>query len=372
MKKKIAAAALALLLCLGALAPLRLPASAEGLSFISVNDTLPPELIGCAVNYGGTVYVPYYLFSNYGFGIYYSYFSAAATATLFNDENQIFFELNSGKTYDSDDYRYSVSAILRSGTVYVPLAFTARFFGNVGYSFISGNEYGSILRITDGTQVLSDEEFLRAARPLMQKYWTGAQTPPPTGTPVPTAAPPTPTPTPEPTEEPYPHEGEEITLAFVGLPSADVLTLLRQRRISTWFFLTAEEVRSAPDTVRRLLCEGHRVGVHCVGDAAGEFAETSELLFAAARVCTEFVTALPDEAGGVRDQAEAASLAFYGADMSCAAGESIYTITTQLDNGEDGAALLLGCGADERADLAILLNYLAAERFEIGAPRETD
>ena len=187
MKKRIAALALALVLVLGLALPGAPAGAADKLSFISVNDTLPPELINCAVSYNSTTYVPYYVFSNYGLGLSYSFFPSVATAALYTTDAQLYFDVTNGTTYDGDDYRYSVSAIIRNGTVYVPLSFVCRFFGWIGVSNLAGNEYGSILRLTNGSEVLTDAEFLRAAESAMatysRQYRESAATPTPAPTP---------------------------------------------------------------------------------------------------------------------------------------------------------------------------------------------
>ena len=238
MRKKAIAALLGLIMFL-LLIP-GAPASAEEkLSFISVNDTLPPELINCVANYNGQIYVPYYVFTNasyglskYGVGISYTYFNSAATAYLSGGEKQLFFELNSGDTYDGDDTHYSgASAIVRSGAVYLPLGLMYRFFGGFSYSYISGNEYGSILRFTTDAVILTDTEFLRAAKNTMRTYYLAynAEAEPEV----------TPTSSPVQTEEPLPtpetHEGERVTLSFTGAPTDRVLSTLAQGRVKTCF-----------------------------------------------------------------------------------------------------------------------------------------
>ena len=129
MKKKLIAVLLSVCILLSVSG---IPAAADGdLTFISINDTLPPELVNCVTYYGGATYVPYYEFTNYGLGVGYVYLTNNSTAYFYRGDRQLYFELESGSTYDGDDYQYSVHAIMRSGTVYVPLSFMARFFGGI-------------------------------------------------------------------------------------------------------------------------------------------------------------------------------------------------------------------------------------------------
>ena len=140
MRKKL----LIWLLCAALLLPVfGMPAAAtEKPVFVAINDTLPPELVGCVATYNGTTYVPYYIFTNYSLGLYGTYSNETSTLTLHASDRQLSFDIANGKTYDGDNYKYSVSGIVRSGNVYVPLNFTARFFGGISYSNIAGNEYG--------------------------------------------------------------------------------------------------------------------------------------------------------------------------------------------------------------------------------------
>ena len=290
MKKRLfciaLAAALAFLLLSGA------PAAAdEKLNFISINDMLPPELINSAVTFGGLTYVPYYAFSNDGLGISYTYFSAGSNAYLYTRDRQIFFELTSGETYDGNGEKYSGAAILRSGVVYLPLGLVCRFFDHISYSYIAGNEYGSILRITTDDAVLGDTEFLQAARTLMRSYYADynnrpVDTDPPAGVagtpePVPSQnvpAPAVPSPTVPAAEET--HEGERLTLSFSGTPTAETLDALDRYGIKTCFFLSGEEILADPDALRRALGAGHTVGIRC-GASPEDFAAGAALLFEA-------------------------------------------------------------------------------------------
>ena len=355
MKKKI----LIWLLCAALLLPVfgMSAAAAEKPVFVAINDTLPPELVGCVATHNGTTYVPYYIFTNYSLGLYGTYSNETSTLTLHASDRQLSFDIMNGKTYDGDNYKYSVSGIVRSGNVYVPLNFTSRFFGGISYSQIAGNEYGSILRITNGSEVLTDAEFLRAAKSAMRTYAMSYQGP--------TTNPQTPETPPE-----NIHEGEPVDLSFIGLPAAGILERLTQNNATACFFLTAEDVRSAPDTVRRLVCGGHSLGVYCMEDLAAEYEETAALMFAAARAVPELVTAGAEYAEACRELARMAGLVYCEFDLN-SADSNVYAITSQLEVGSGGASLLLGGGEDCVGQLSVLLAYLVGGKFNAAAPRET-
>ena len=356
MKKKLTALLLAACLLLG-LAGVTAAADSK-LSFISVNDTLPPELINCTAAYGSTTYVPYYVFTNYGLGISYTYTASDSVACLYSGDRQLFFDLEDGSTYDGDRYQYSVPAYLRSGTVYVPLSFTARFFGGIACSSLSGSEYGTVLRITNGSEVLTDSEFLRAAKMVMQTYYNryqgseGALLPDGEGSEV--------------------HAGEPVTLSFIGFPAEEILTRLAKDGTRACFFLTAEQIRSAPDTVRRLVCEGYSIGAYCAADLAAEYAEISALLFEAARVRTELVTAPAEYAAACMEQADMGGLHYCAFLIDAVGSTNAFTVTSQLESGSGGASLLMDGTAEGLPVLSVVMNYLKNGKFAVGAPRETE
>ena len=365
MKKRLfciaLAAALAFLLLPGA------PAAAdEKLSFISVNDTLPPELINGAVSYGGLTYVPYYTFSNYGLGVSYTYYSFGSTAYLYTRDRQLFFELTTGKTYDGDGTEYSGAAILRSGVVYLPLGLMCRFFDHITYSYIAGNEYGSILRITTDDVVLGDAEFLQAARTLMRAYYVDYNSRPaeadPTGMPEPVP--------PAPVEET--HAGERLTLSFSGTPTAEALDALDRYGVKTCFFLREEDILADPDALRRALGAGHSLGIRC-GASPEEFSAAAALLFEAAKETTILIAPEGDDAEAFEALVAAEGL------VACESGHEgpadLRAVTEWLEAA--GAARARNAGASLRltageGNLVQVLNYLTAQKYDIAPPRETD
>ena len=361
MKKKILIAALCVLFLASLLPP---AASADNpLSFIAINDTMPPDLINAAVYYGGTVYVPYWLFTNYSFGIGYSYFSSSSTAYLYNTKNQIFFELPSGKTYSTDDVQYSAPAILWGGTVYLPLGFLCSAFGGFTYRNIGGNEYGSILRITTGNETLGDEEFFRAAASAMKRYYqtynVSVDTPEPSHTPA----------APEPTPNPQPREGDAVRLGLEGIPTPEVLDLLKQNGVMPSFFLNAEEIRNDPDMVRRLACAGYTVGVSCPGGTEEELREASSLLWETARLRTILCT-MPE--GAVTPDG---AVVFTGTQPDMTADERrerIYDVTSELEMRSGDQTMIFPTGDAEITALKMLLYYFHDQGFTVAPLREPD
>lgn len=359
----------AVILCLCALLLLLPPvgSSAEGLSFISVNDLLPSELVDSLYTYGGTLYVPYTVFTEYGLGLYYSYFTESSTAYLYTVDRGLFFCLSDGRTHDADGYYYSTSAVLRNGVVYLPVSFMCSYFG-LSYSYMTSSPYGNVLRIKNGSQVLTDTEFIRAAKSVMESHYdayNAAQ--PPASTPVPT-------PVKTPDKEDNGREELSVSLSFIGPPSADLLDTLDAYGVKGCFFLTGEDVLSDPDLIRRAAGEGHALGVYCLEDAETEYGEVSALIFEAARVKTVLVTPSAGYAAECAADAEALGLVCCERELDAvfATGEtaSAYYATSELEAAQTGADIFMDTASAERT-LPTLLEYLTRNRYGILLLRET-
>lgn len=368
MKKRVLALALCVVLMLSLL-PGSAGVAANKLTFIAINDTLPPDLINVTVYYGGAIYVPYWLFTNYSFGFSYSYFSSGSTAYLFNSSNQIFFELATGKTYNSNDVQYNAPAILWGGTVYLPLGFVSSAFGGFSYRTIGQNEYGSVLRITTGSEMLGDDEFFKAATAVMKRYYeaynvTTEPEPPAQATPSPQ---PTPEPSPQPTQNLQPREGDTIRLGLEGMPTPAVLELLEQQGLTGCFFLRAEEIRSAPDMVRRIACTGHYIGISCPDGLEETLDETAALLWETARVHTVLCT-MPE---GTVSPDGVVVFPCTRPDMSAdERRESVFTMTSELDMRSGDQTMLFPSGDANTAPLRMLLYYFNDQGFTVEPLRE--
>lgn len=363
MERKLLATLLALCLFFY-LAPPQRTEAASNVCFIATNDELL-ELSSPAYFQNATLYVPYYVFEKY-FHIYYSYYASASTATLYNSSKQIYFELDSGNTYNGSGEYYSTSAISLNGQIYVSVAFVCKEFG-LTWSYIYGTGFGDICRIKDGNVILSDSQFLSAAGSLMEtRYNAYTGSTPGTATTAPSGSG---------VEE----EGCDLYLSFQGMPSAALLDALKVYDVKTCFFVTADEVRENPDTVRRIVGEGHGIGVLCSSNPLEEYDATSELIFEAARVNTVLIAAAsPDSDALCADAAEANGLVFWrytidgvkgGAGIAYASYVTAYLpfYTVRAD------MRIQCCDATDKC-IASVLTYLAQNHFtirsvsEVGSP----
>ncbi len=352
---------LALAFAFAALTP---AARAESVCFISINDTLL-DLSTQPVFVSGTAYVPAHVFEN--FRLYTSFFTSENTAMLFTEKKQFYFELSSGNTYDETGRYYSAQGILRNGQAYLPAQFVCSMFG-LGCSFIPSDGHGDILRLTNGSQYLTDDKFQSAASILMDSYynaWFGQ-----------TASTPTPSPSPEPTETPPPDRTDtEVLISFSGLPSHRILDTLKTRGVQACFLLTAEEVAAMPDMVRRIAAEGHVLGVLCGADARADYERTAALLFDAARILPLLVGS--DEAPeACREMAAQVGLAYLTCDIDAVQGgegaASYPIVTSQIEFSIDRVSVRFSGGGTTEDILPDVLFYLRENQFSVRAPRETD
>lgn len=362
MKKRLFILALCLCLLLAAM-PTTAFADSK-LAFISINDTLPPELINCFTYYGGIIYVPAWIFASYGFGIYFSYVADTSTASLYNGSGTLSFDLSTGNTYDESGNQYTLSGIMWGGSVYVPLSYVSSYFGGFSYSTIS-TAYGTVLRIKDSRVVLSDAEFLKPAMDLLKQYYNAYNKDADNGGAE---------------ESPEPdsgsdRQGVDVLLSFTGLPGEEELALMEQYGIKSCFFLTAEQVRQDTDRVRRLAGQGHRLGIMWQGDEES-FRETAALIFEASRVATVMLSSGEADAGLCAGFAAENSLVYFQPDIEALYGPeddtSPYTITSsiELTSGDEAIAVLLNCGEDMAETLNIVFNYLTINKFDIFSPSE--
>lgn len=339
MKKRILGVFLALCLIICA-APILRAQAASDVIFVSVNDRLL-EVSSKAELIGGDVLVPCSIFSN--FRVNYSYFSNSSTAMLYTTDKQLYFDIANGTTYDAQNHSYAVTATYLNGMTYVPVGFVCSQFG-LSFSYIEGTTYGDVCRITDSSAVLTDSQFFEAASGQMQTKYNAYKSATSPGSGV--------------TQGGVGTGTKVINLSFRGLPTEVIFTCLTNWQADATFFLSAEDIRSEPDTVRRLVGGGHEIGIVC--EDFEEYERASSLLYEAAHMKTVLVS---DDGDGAKAKAlaEERELVFCGYNidgvqngrgMTSAAG-----ITGRLTAGDNYVRLL--CNDATEGNLAYLLKYMA-------------
>lgn len=334
-----------ILVLLLALTPASVLAADSSVCFIALNDSLL-QLTSQAYSQGGQYYVPISVFSE--FRIYSHYYDTTSTAQLYSSSKQMFFNIETGETYDSDDNYYTSSAIMRGGQVYVPVDFVCRQFG-LSWSYIRGNGYGDVCRITDGSAALTDQQFLSAAQPLMaSRYneYVGS--------------------TLQPNDNPDNVTGGNVLfLSFQGMPSAELLTPLSAYGIKATFFLSAEDMASNPETLRRIVGEGHNVGILCSGNPDGEFSDGLEALYSYAKTATVLIASSSSDYDGICESyADANGLVFcqYSIDgVRSGRGITVSELSAIIDAGLSPISYLrIQCSNTTESNISGILSELSA------------
>lgn len=336
------------------------PASAvSDVCFIATNDSLE-QLTYQPYFSGSTLYVPYTVFAN--FKIYNTYHQSSSTASLYSSSKQLYFDMNTGETYDGQGNYYNVTPIWRSGVVYVPVDFVCQQYG-LSWSYIEGSEYGDVCRIVDSDVHLTDSQFVTAAKQLMSSRYNayvgntqgGSQTDPGID-----------------------HASDCVVyLSFIGLPSGKLLDTLKDYGVTAGFFFTADELRSDPDTIRRIVGEGHSIGALCCDEPLSEYLEFRSLLFEIAHTASVII-ASGDEACDelCRQAAIENNLVFWDYDNDCirsGTGLSYASlITAYLEYRPDRLDSRILCTDMTDATLPPVLSYIADNNISTRAPNEVD
>jgi len=355
MHRKILAAILVILV----LAPFVQTASADnsGLCYTATNDQLL-DIGSMAAYSGGVAYVPAKLFST--FGVYCTYFDSSTTAMLYDSNKQVYFNLSSGKTDDGEGTTYTATAIFKNGQIYVPVSWMCTYFG-LYYSIIGGNGYGDILRIKNGAEVLSDSDFLDSAKSILRTRYNEYY-----GTTTPAS------PSPSPTQNGEANNGASISLSFIGLPGDELLDSLDNYSAKVCFFVTAEEVKKAPDTIRRICGSGHSIGIYCVSSPETECDETAELIFEAAQVRPVLVTSPTALSQSLVNYAEENGYAYFKAAIDIPdTVKSSSEITSELKDAEGYSSITISYNEYTEEYLPYVLQYISNKRIAILPLRET-
>ena len=359
MKKSFLAYCLAAAVLLSVL--ISASADTSGISFTAVGDNLEP--LNHAPSYsGGVTYVPASVFS--AFGVYLNYFDSDATALLYNGSKQIFFNMTDGGASDSLGTEYEVSAIFKGGQVYVPVSWVCVYFG-LSYSYISGNGNGDIVRIKNGTEVLTDKQFLDSTSLTMKYYYNEYYG---------TTATPTPSPgvSPSPGAEDEDHSSTYIFLSFVGMPDGKLLDSLSRFAYSASFFVTEEQAKAQPDMLRRIYGSGHNIGIYCSASAE-ECVGASEAVFGACQVLPTLMTSAEAIAAQCQSYGGEHGLSYFIPSIYADGNtETRSSVTSSLESAPAGyIGLTVDLSETTQKMLPSLLSYFSAEGYSVVPLRET-
>lgn len=310
MKKRLIALACAVIFCIGLL-----PARAvhvDEVYFTSVNDILirplTAETMPAEIN--GLVYVPASVFDNtvtgVNLGMYCNQSSTNNVVTLYSLRQMLVFDLGRGITYDQHSgEQMPAKAINRNGRIYLPMKTVCDFFKLDGTCYYT--KYGRLVRIRNSAAWQSDAEFIKNAGPSMEnalREFLREQQPvePPQGAPDdnPPVQPP----------EPLPEKIQvQVNLAFrceTGEGLETILNRLDETNCLAFFFFSPDVLSRQDDLVRRVVGQGHGIGVLVQGETPDQsrqqLSEANRVLQHVARTAATAVLA-PDSQCGQLEQA---------------------------------------------------------------------
>jgi hypothetical protein len=363
----------------------------DGLYFTAINNTIL-ELSDktMPVRYKGMYYVPCSVFNSIELKTYCLYSKSTQMVMISDLENILYFDMSAGSCYDEAEESFPYVAIYQNDTAYIPALFTADYFG-ITYDYLI-SDYAPVIRLTKGS-VLSNDAFLRGAAAIMESRLAqynadhasaaSTETPAPAETPVPTELPgetpgpiesplptsrpletPQPSATPVPTATPEPiRSNVNVYIAVLGLgdDSEAVAEMLMKRGYIPCFFFSAEDIRSRPETVRRLQGIGCGIGIRFENALAEEYEDASALLREAARTYTFLVASPAPITKAAGRSAENSGLRIWSAQPP---ESELYPLLEQLEQAEDRCDLILD-GSISLSQASILADHLQADAYTV-------
>lgn len=368
-EKGLLAAVLLAALALGMAGPAFGAGSGAEVNLMAVNDRVLMELTrdNMPRTVGGVLYVPYTMLSARETGINLgvnALYSTTRRTAMVSDRGQrgIIFDLQANTAQDLEGNPVSARAMVRNGTVFVPIDYVCQYFGTISCSRIP-TRHGTLIRVTSSAVVLTNEMFVDAADNLLaislQNYLeSGGGDPegPASSGGVQPSDPPS---------------GAQLYLALRGgEESGECARLLEGRGMRALFLFAPEELEGQDGLIRRLVGAGHTVGLLLAGETAEECAaqgaEGARLLAAIVR-CPALVASAPglDEPG--REALQKAGYALWDADVLWEKYPSGDALVRGLPS-RRVSRVELGCGPGGAAFLRSALSAMAEEECQVYQP----
>lgn len=334
--------------------------------FLTLSDSTMPTRIS------GEMYAPYTVFTG-TLGVSATYSAAQKTLILSHQANTLTFYISEGYVYDQNMTSYAQPAYFINGGVYVPVKLICGRFG-FSYSMIS-SEY-PVLRIVNDNALQSDHGFITGAADTIRRMVTAYQAPPSAGGSGTTTTTPS-IPVMPPTAEEQVPQPAMVYFAFTGAPTeytAEVLDTLREYSCAATFFLSAESALTQSDTLRRMVAEGHQLGLSVIADAHNAQPEVllaaldaqNEQLLLLCGVTTRLVMVENGSAQLSQAQRDALANGGYrlwdatldGRDNSRTAFRAARAVLTAFQQSNAPVVVRLRHGAESTGTLAYILQYM--------------
>lgn len=372
--KKWCRRAVTAVLCVVLLAGLVPRTQAATVYFMAINDTLL-ELNSYAMptSVGGVLYVPYTMLSTnvtgVDVGVYATYSSVKNRALVYSNRRQLIFDIEADATYDMEGRTYSERAIVRNSTVYLPIARVCSVFNEIDYSF-NNTSYGYLIRVRGSSAVLDDEGFISAAANMMSTAYNRYQLEHPEQSPRPAD--------PSPAHSESVGSGAGAYLGFAledGRKAETILSALNEHSAQGLFFFTAQQLAQQGELVRRLLGQGHHIGLRTAADnvqlALEELEQARDLLALCAHCRTDIVLAEALDAGGLAQLKEAGFVCWSttadGRGLEGSASSQSAALMRRMTGGQSARNYLLWDESGAKT-LSSVLTDIRQEDYQFRAP----
>ena len=171
--KKITSKMLALgALALAAALVLSASASTGNVNLMAVNERVLLDLTADNMprTVGGVLYVPYTMLSyqatGIDLGVNAMYSTTKRTLLVTDGELGVVFDTRANTAQDLSGITVPAQAMVRNGTVFVPIDWLCEYFGTIRCTR-TRTRYGTLIRLTSSSAILSDRAFLSAADNLL-------------------------------------------------------------------------------------------------------------------------------------------------------------------------------------------------------------
>lgn len=253
-------------------------ASASSYYFTALNERIQPLSnstmpVLVKTSRSSTLYIPLSLFDSRATGVdlgVYCGGDGKPTATLYSRSQSLTFDLDSGTTFSGDGDQKLCMALWRNGRVYVPANWVCNYFG-LTLSMLT-TDYGDLVRITNGSEALNNEQFLDAASNNLQyclNLYNQALASDTPASPTPSASKPSVSPAPTESQNP---DSLRVALAF-RCTEGDVealLDTLDSRSQTALLLFDPAQLAEQASLVRRAAASGHTIGLTVAAETAEE------------------------------------------------------------------------------------------------------
>lgn len=364
------------LLCAAMLCALIFPASgASTIYLMAVNDTVHETTAdNMPMLVGGVLYIPYTMLSvqatGINLGVRAQYSAARDTLTVTGPNAVVTFNTRSNTASDADGNSLSVRAMVRNSMVFLPVAWLCSYFPSLNCSLIK-TSYCTLVRLTNSAVILSDAGFVDAADDMLRENLARYQASLATPSPSPSASPspsPSPTVSPSPSPEPTPQQPAPLVyLAFRwGEFAGDMASALESQGQRGLFLFSADELEGQGELIRRLVGQGHQIGLALTGsDLSGclEQWERGRALLARLACCTTVIASADELDGTGRQALREAGCALWTATLS-ADGLTAATLLRRLSP-TWANYVEFSCGAEGSALFGSVLRTLTSDEYRL-------